>query len=210
MSKSNNINWNIPDADDSPPPAYEASAPPFNPSFMEHPPSSSSNSHPHYIEPTPIHQHTTVNTNTMASPILNNSSNSIHNNNSNNNPHTYNPLYPQIPTTQHHRPLYHPIQMPMPQAPPPRQYQPTSYHTMPIPVAYTTHIQDRQRRGFPLAALFFLFGFFCPPLWVVGACCCASSRNEYESWWGKVNFVMAMGLIISSIIFSAVTLSDYF
>jgi hypothetical protein len=141
MSKSNNINWNIPDADDSPPPAYEASAPPFNPNFIEHPPSSSS--HPHYIEPTPIHQNTTVNTTPPLSPP-------------NTNPHTYNPLYPQIPATQHNRPLY--VQMPMPQSPPLRQYQPTSYHTMPTPVAYTVHTQSRQRRGFPLAALFFLFG----------------------------------------------------
>lgn len=52
---------------------------------------------------------------------------------------------------------------------------------------------------------------FCPPLWVLGACCCSGSHNRYEAWWGKVNFIMAVMFIVSSIIYSmiAVTMGDW-
>ncbi|KAI8340549.1 hypothetical protein BC941DRAFT_417542 [Chlamydoabsidia padenii] len=62
-------------------------------------------------------------------------------------------------------------------------------------------------RHFPLAALFFIFGWFFPPLWFLGACCCAGSMNRYENWWGKLNFIMAMATLISSIIYSIIVLS---
>ncbi|KAI7852515.1 hypothetical protein BDC45DRAFT_513556 [Circinella umbellata] len=70
---------------------------------------------------------------------------------------------------------------------------------------------DSSERGFPIAALFFLFGWFCPPFWVLGACCCSGSRNRYESWWGKANFIMAVMFIISSIVYSmiAITMGDW-
>ncbi|RCI04452.1 hypothetical protein CU098_012277 [Rhizopus stolonifer] len=103
-------------------------------------------------------------------------------------------LYPQPPPTQ---PVYH--------HPPPRHNQPR-YQAVQIPLP----VQTRQnRRQFPLAAIFFLFGWFCPPLWILGACCCAGSRNDYEAWWGKVNFVMSVLLIVSSIFFSIFTMSRY-
>ncbi|KAI9317738.1 hypothetical protein BX666DRAFT_1667148 [Dichotomocladium elegans] len=70
---------------------------------------------------------------------------------------------------------------------------------------------DPSERRFPIAALFFLFGWFCPPLWVLGACCCSGRRNHYESWWGKANFAMAVMFIISSVAYStiALTLGDW-
>ncbi|CAO3590954.1 unnamed protein product [Absidia cylindrospora] len=63
-----------------------------------------------------------------------------------------------------------------------------------------------RERQFPIAALFFLFGWFCPPLWFIGMCCGGSS-NRYENWWGKVNFIMAMATLLTSIIYSIVGLS---
>ncbi|ORZ14782.1 hypothetical protein BCR42DRAFT_492571 [Absidia repens] len=66
-------------------------------------------------------------------------------------------------------------------------------------------VLERERQ-FPIAALFFLFGWFCPPLWFIGMCCGGSS-NRYENWWGKVNFIMAMATILTSIIYSIVGLS---
>ncbi|KAL1926867.1 hypothetical protein VTP01DRAFT_5197 [Rhizomucor pusillus] len=79
------------------------------------------------------------------------------------------------------------------------------------PLIYRRSHRYTTDRSFPIAALFFLFGWFCPPLWVLGACCCSGSRNPYESWWGKVNFIMAVMFILSSIIYSmiAITVGDW-
>ncbi|SAM08247.1 hypothetical protein [Absidia glauca] len=68
-------------------------------------------------------------------------------------------------------------------------------------------------RQFPLAALFFIFGWyvamkkFFPPLWFFGACCCAGSPNRYEDWWGKMNFIMAMATLITSMVYSIIVVS---
>ncbi|KAI9283199.1 hypothetical protein BY458DRAFT_495742 [Sporodiniella umbellata] len=89
---------------------------------------------------------------------------------------------------------------PQPQPPPqPQQPQQPRYQTVQLPLP----VQARQNnRQFPLAAIFFLFGWFCPPLWILGACCCAGSRDKYEAWWGKVNFMMSILLIVTSLFFS--------
>ncbi|KAI7903609.1 uncharacterized protein BX663DRAFT_507077 [Cokeromyces recurvatus] len=102
-----------------------------------------------------------------------------------------------------------------PQVPSPLPQQQIRYQTIEIPYTIRVNEQIRQRhriyesRRFPLAAIFFLFGWFCPPLWFIGACCCAGSGNEYESFWGKVNFIMAMTLIISSVIYSMIVFPQY-
>ncbi|KAI8062762.1 uncharacterized protein B0P05DRAFT_477061 [Gilbertella persicaria] len=129
------------------------------------------------------------------------------------NPHYQTPHTPE--THQAIQPLY--PQMPMPQSMPMPQPMPVPqvrYQTIDIPYSESTvsvrhQRQLAERRKFPLAAIFFLFGWFCPPLWVIGACCCAASRNEYESFWGKVNFIMVMAMIASSIIYSMIAMSRY-
>ncbi|KAI8879512.1 hypothetical protein K501DRAFT_325461 [Backusella circina FSU 941] len=114
-------------------------------------------------------------------------------------------LYPQQPS---------PMQMPTPVISTQAQYSAQGgggYQTIQMPATplrVRRRMQLEERRKFPLGALFFLFGFFCPPLWIVGACCCSSSRNEYEAWWAKVNFVMSMILIIASVICSAIAASN--
>lgn len=145
MSKHNN--YNPPDADDAPPPAYqEVATPPFNPNYVSH-----SHSPPHTPDIS-YQQQAAEGSQT---------------------------LYPQIPVTPvefpqpHHytppttsqQPQYH-----MPQAPSQQQqygslpqaqrYQPI-YQTIDIPYTATTS-QRRDtdnRRKFPLAAIFFLFGW---------------------------------------------------
>lgn len=106
-------------------------------------------------------------------------------------------IYPQVPVQPSSQPVY------------PQQVR---YQTieLPMPVQATQRRRMMERRQFPIAAIFFLFGWFCPPLWILGACCCAGSRNEYEAWWGKVNFVMAVVLIVSSIFYSIITMSHYY
>ncbi|KAI8979577.1 hypothetical protein BDF20DRAFT_819905 [Mycotypha africana] len=119
-------------------------------------------------------------------------------------------LYPQAPPSgpvshvQYQRHNYHPQQ---------QQYHTYQAIEIPYPVGYSNQqallrLREENRR-FPLAALLFLFGWFCPPLWIIGACCCAGSNNSYEAFWGKVNFTMAMILIISSIVYSAFAMSEY-
>ncbi|KAG2195009.1 hypothetical protein INT47_005609 [Mucor saturninus] len=182
MSKYNN---NASDADDVPPPAYqEVATPPFNPNFVSHAHSPPHTPELHYQHHPPEGSQT---------------------------------LYPQIPTSTpvfpqpHHytsppqQPIAPHMYSPSPQ---PQRYQPR-YQTIDIP--YTANVNTRRThdRKFPLAAIFFLFGWFCPPLWVIGACCCAGSRNPYEAFWGKANFIMAMALIVSSIVYSAFAMSEY-
>ncbi|KAI8375191.1 hypothetical protein BD560DRAFT_392988 [Blakeslea trispora] len=108
------------------------------------------------------------------------------------------PIYPQIPTapqlvTPNTQVRYQTIEMPPHQIPSSERRQLVADH-----------------RKFPLAAIFFLFGWFCPPLWVIGACCCAGSRNPYESFWGKANFMMAMVMILTSVIYSIFAMNFYF
>ncbi|CAO3633939.1 unnamed protein product [Mucor fragilis] len=184
---------NTPDADDdvsTPPPAYQET-PPFN---------------PHYHQQQQQQQDGP--SSTYQSPPFNpNYSQQHHHNSPPHTPDINQSLYPQVPSS-----------------PPPSQqpYQPlpahqARYQTIELPYPSTTpnvtprmiRRQIEERRKFPLAAIFFLFGWFCPPLWVIGACCCAGSRNQYESFWGKVNFIMAMAMIVSSIIYSIFAMSQY-
>ncbi|KAI9484162.1 MAG: hypothetical protein EXX96DRAFT_561132 [Benjaminiella poitrasii] len=181
---------NTPDADEAPPPAYQE-IPSVNPNY-------DNQSQTLLFSPNHYHQH-----NAEAS---------------------HQSIYPQIPSPL---PQQQQLQYPQPQTQ--TQLQPQSqtqqqqqqhyvrYQTIEIPYTETVRINEQMRqrrlmnesRRFPLAAIFFLFGWFCPPLWIIGACCCAASNNQYESFWGKVNFIMAMALIISSIIFSVIVIPDY-
>ncbi|KAI7877235.1 hypothetical protein K492DRAFT_197833 [Lichtheimia hyalospora FSU 10163] len=63
-------------------------------------------------------------------------------------------------------------------------------------------------RQFPVAALFFIFGWLCPPLWIVGACCCMGSQHRYESFWGNACLVMALIASLTSIIYSSVVIAN--
>jgi hypothetical protein len=42
-----------------------------------------------------------------------------------------------------------------------------------------------------------------PPLWVIGACCCASSRHPSERFWAGLNLTMALLLLFSSLFYSS-------
>ncbi|KAG0163646.1 hypothetical protein DFQ30_011239 [Apophysomyces sp. BC1015] len=129
------------------------------------------------------------------------------------------PLEPSAPPSPQQATLYPQLPSPQPHSPPPLPPQNyTRYQTVVMPD--NTYYRIRQQplilrnfddRRFPMAALFFLFGWLCPLLWVMGACCCAGSRNRYEAWWGKVNFFMAIVLILSSIVYSmvAITMGDW-
>ncbi|KAI9305382.1 hypothetical protein BJ944DRAFT_265299 [Cunninghamella echinulata] len=76
---------------------------------------------------------------------------------------------------------------------------------------YYYEVNENQRR-FPFGALLFVFGWFCPPLWILGACCCSSSRNPYEAWWARLNLIMALLLLFSSVLYSmlAIVTGDYY
>lgn len=84
-------------------------------------------------------------------------------------------------------------------------------------------------RQFPVAALFFIFGWYvnilfhtnndqllnnghfirlCPPLWIVGACCCIGSQHRYEAFWGNACLVMALVASLTSIIYSSVVIAN--
>ncbi|KAJ8661361.1 hypothetical protein O0I10_003113 [Lichtheimia ornata] len=105
--------------------------------------------------------------------------------------------YQTMPIPQHQHQSYFPGGWTIPQQLPQQRQQ--------------RYFIDSSERRFPLAALFFLFGWICPPLWILGACCCSGSRNRYEAWWGKANFIMAVMFIISSLLYSmmAITVGDW-
>lgn len=140
-------------------------------------------------------------------------------------------LYPAIPQQVPHQPLgtphhHHPpapsVSFPMPQPyNPPTHYNPppgghygtihyhnhtnpppAGFHTIHIPHYRPHHPVVTEERRFPIGALLFVFGWMFPPLWILGACCCASSRNPYEAWWARLNLVMALLLLVSSIVYS--------
>ncbi|KAI8097154.1 uncharacterized protein BX664DRAFT_325670 [Halteromyces radiatus] len=141
-------------------------------------------------------------------------------------------LYPSIP--QQLPPVDQRVSFPTPQPyihhpPPPGLYHPHS--TTPLQPPYVSHygsvrhsqpggfhtiyIQQQQpivHRRFPIGAIIFILGWFCPPFWVLGACCCASSSNPYEAWWARLNLTMALLLLFSSILYSmlAVVMGDWF
>ncbi|CEP10146.1 hypothetical protein [Parasitella parasitica] len=139
---------NIPDAEDdsTPPPAYQET-PPFNPNYHQQQDGSSSNYQSPPFNPNYNHHHSVPHT-----P-------DIHHHQQQ---HQGQPLYPQIPpsppplvaTQRFHQPL------------PPQQAR---YQTIELPFPATTtppvvthRIRRRQieeRRKFPLAAIFFLFGW---------------------------------------------------
>ncbi|KAI9495047.1 hypothetical protein BDB00DRAFT_815627 [Zychaea mexicana] len=101
-------------------------------------------------------------------------------------------------------PPYSPIP---PNAPEPsRSTQQPQYRAIVIEQRETpVVIPNREtQRQFPVAALFFIFGFLCPFFWIVGACCCAGSWQPYEAWWGNANMLMSIVFIMASLIYTAV------
>ncbi|KAI8976769.1 hypothetical protein BDB01DRAFT_802494 [Pilobolus umbonatus] len=213
MSKSNE-RVNVPDVDEAPP-AYQET-PPVNPNYA-----SSSSSAPSAPYPPPIKSCPTTPSLYPQFPQQQFPQQQYPQ-------QQFPPQHPQqqFPQQQHHLPFPQPFSTPFSQQqlqyPTPYQYnQRPSYYThansypstpspnphtyRPRPYYDTVNLPPRvtrQNRRFPIGALFFLFGCLFPPLWIIGACCCASSRNEYEAWWGKVNFIFAMVLIMSSILWS--------
>jgi hypothetical protein len=154
MSNSNKNQYNTPDVDDEsfPPPAYQE-APPFNPNYANQQSSS----------------------NTFQSPPFNPSYAAVA---ARPPPHTLDnqpeqqqgtrSLYPQIPVTSVSPPpaKYHQQAMPQPQPSMP-QPQPVRYQTIEIPYPENTIVNQQrrrrqlnERRKFPLAAFFFLFGWY--------------------------------------------------
>ncbi|KAI8364640.1 uncharacterized protein BYT42DRAFT_589912 [Radiomyces spectabilis] len=204
---------NPPDADErDPPPSYTESEniSAYNPNFV----SSSS-----YPQNTPSHPPSSPQQQYLPPPSAPLS------------PHAQPLLYPEIPQSPSPQPFQpQPYNTPSHQyqsspnvrysSVPPQPYPPQNYQTIPMPsTPYGRHEArpllvrrpSENERRFPLAALFFLFGWFLPILWIFGACCCAGSRNRYEAWWGKLNFIMVMMLIVSTIVYSmiAVAVDDW-
>ncbi|KAG2180388.1 hypothetical protein INT44_003390 [Umbelopsis vinacea] len=62
-------------------------------------------------------------------------------------------------------------------------------------------------QGFPSAALIFLLGWLCPPLWLLGACCCINSRNPFNVWWARACLVMFCFTVISAVIAGSIVVT---
>ncbi|KAI8144514.1 hypothetical protein BJV82DRAFT_667716 [Fennellomyces sp. T-0311] len=207
MSKAHNP----PDHDEAPPPPYaESENTAYNPAFMNSPDQQSStltrpySPHSSAADASPFIP--------SAPPLSGQASTGLY-------PEAPPPPDPQYyQQQQYHQQQYHQQQyhqhqyyhQQATQANPPIRYQYQSIN-MPQQPVIRRRMVDSSERGFPIAALFFLFGWFCPPLWVLGACCCSASRNRYEIWWSKVNFIMVVMFIISSIVYSmiAITVGDW-
>ena len=86
-----------------------------------------------------------------------------------------------------------------PQPPPQPQYRAILIERTPAVV-----VPPPSERQFPIAALFFIFGFICPFFWIVGACCCAGSWQPYEAWWGNANLFMTVVFIMASLIYTTI------
>ncbi|CAO3595178.1 unnamed protein product [Absidia cylindrospora] len=119
-------------------------------------------------------------------------------------------------STHHHQHHHHSAHGSPPPPPPP-----TGFHCIYIPGHQPSpspqHYRfappiDSVRQSFPVGALVFIFGWAFPPLWILGACCCAASRNPYEAWWARLNLTMALLLLVSSIIYSmlAILAGDWY
>ncbi|KAI7878847.1 hypothetical protein K492DRAFT_170561 [Lichtheimia hyalospora FSU 10163] len=217
---------NPPDHDEAPPPYTEAANTAYNPAFMPNLTSHQASNHASTTSNEPETPHTP--STAPSAPPLSTIADSAP---STPLPESVSPLgirqdnmYPGgSPQQPYPHPMYyHQEQHHLVNGP--QQYY---YQTMPIPQhqhqsyfagGWMIPPQQRQRhfidpseRRFPVAALFFLFGWICPPLWILGACCCSGSRNRYEAWWGKANFIMAVMFIISSLLYSmmAITVGDW-
>ncbi|KAI7855542.1 hypothetical protein BDC45DRAFT_505314 [Circinella umbellata] len=91
-----------------------------------------------------------------------------------------------------------------------QQQQQPQYRAIIIEQSDATPIvlSSEAERHFPVAALFFIFGWMCPFLWFVGACCCASSWHRYEAWWGQANMWMAIVFTMASLIYTTVLFAN--
>jgi hypothetical protein len=152
MSKQNPCN--PPDVDEAPPPAYQETVvvpPPFNPHYN---PQRQHLSPPHTPDINPIYSAEGSGSGQTLYPQI--------------------PSSPPLPTSpgiyphQHYQNrLYpHPPQPPTPPQPPrppqspSRHYHEVSYRTIEIPYTLTTDRRRRvEHRRFPMAAIFFLFGW---------------------------------------------------
>ncbi|KAI9246746.1 hypothetical protein BDA99DRAFT_543220 [Phascolomyces articulosus] len=122
---------------------------------------------------------------------MNNKNKKNNNNEQTSPPPPYSPVLPNVSGSG-------PSRSPGPQQQPQYRAIIIEHSTTPVLIASGTE------RQFPVAALFFIFGWICPFLWIVGACCCAGSWQPYESWWGHANMLMAITFTMASLIYTAV------
>ncbi|ORZ22167.1 hypothetical protein BCR42DRAFT_405628 [Absidia repens] len=125
-------------------------------------------------------------------------------------------LYGSTHHQHHHHHQHHSAHGPPSSPPPPPRFHPIyipGHQPAPPPQHYRfAPPTDSVRRSFPVGALIFIIGWAFPPLWILGACCCAASRNPYEAWWARLNLTMALLLLVSSIIYSmlAILAGDWY
>ncbi|SAM05459.1 hypothetical protein [Absidia glauca] len=103
-----------------------------------------------------------------------------------------------------------------PSRPPPSKQPPLNAHRpdqhiiiTPFPLQHQGEEPTllKSKRQFPVGAVFFLLGWFCPPFWFIGACCCANSPSPYENWWGKLNLILAAMTLLTSVVYSMIAIS---
>ncbi|KAI8333979.1 hypothetical protein BC941DRAFT_433511 [Chlamydoabsidia padenii] len=76
------------------------------------------------------------------------------------------------------------------------------HNTIIVPSEQVIPPDDTPNRRFPIGSVFFLLGWFCPPFWFIGACCCVGSSSQYENWWGKLNLILAIAVVVITILYS--------
>ncbi|ORX60606.1 hypothetical protein DM01DRAFT_1317224 [Hesseltinella vesiculosa] len=103
-----------------------------------------------------------------------------------------------------------------PQAPTPGSSTPQPYINVQLGYAQQRQQQSQQvqqqqqprqsrRSGFPIGALCFILGWFCPPFWFFGACCCMGG-NRYDRWWYRLNLFMSLIILFTTAIYTVVAI----
>ena len=67
----------------------------------------------------------------------------------------------------------------------------------------TDYTAPRGCCGMPFSFWMFLFGIFCPLLWIFGICC-LGSRNPYERVWARASIFGLLFYFLLAIIFGSI------
>ncbi|KAJ2959753.1 hypothetical protein NQZ79_g4853 [Umbelopsis isabellina] len=87
------------------------------------------------------------------------------------------------------------------------QVYPNGYYTEGTPLLNNDHAVRYRYRGFPAGAIIFLLGWGFPPLWLVGACCCMSSRNPFNVWWARASLIMFLFTMVSALLAGVIVIT---
>ncbi|CAM0136919.1 hypothetical protein VKS41_007511 [Umbelopsis sp. WA50703] len=81
------------------------------------------------------------------------------------------------------------------------------YYRENTPLLNNGHSARYRYRGFPSAAIIFLLGWGFPPLWLIGACCCMSSRNPFNVWWARASLIMFLLTMTSALLAGVIVIT---